>query len=743
MRVRLVRLAAAVASVLVVGASLSAHAPLGARQQNQAPTFRSTVDLVRLDVSVIDKDRKPIRGLTAADFTVLEDGKPQPVVAFSAVDLADPPPPPVVNGHPVTWMRDIASDVQSNNAAVDKPESRLFVLLIDDVMIPFDPGMAQSARKIAHAVIDKLLPTDRMAVVLTAASGGAQDFTSDHKRLTEAADKMHPGYATYQFGWDSIETEDIHAKVHGTAIPERTGDADIGPRDWSFKTLQSVADAMIAMPERRKILVYISPGIPVNPGDVGAPRIAVVRDNAVIHESNVHLFEEMPDLFHRLQRAGVVIYPVDPSGLDGINGFVERANAGVAAAKGYALSPSVEPDGRPCICGMTAVPPGFFVPSPKALGDFAGKLALDFLLTTANETGGHAIVNTNAPELGVASIFEENASFYLLGYQAPSIDKPGDLHRLTVRVDRKDAEVRTRSGYYTDKPPVVDHNHPAPTPMAKAVASLLPSAALPLKVALAPLAWPPSVASPLPPPKPGKPAPLPLATVTVVLGLERPATDKPISDTVDVQISAFTQDGVARGTSRQLAQVAIRPTLVDDVVHYEALSHIELKPGRYQLRIAAYSGLSDVTGSVFADVDVPDFANDPVSLSGVLLQTVPAAPSAPHDALAALVPIAPTASRAFQQLDRATAWLRVYQGTKAPLAPVTLTTQITNERDERVIDRRETLAVDRFDAATRAADVRVELPLVTLARGQYLLTLQATLGSTSATRNVRFTVGAR
>ena len=31
------------------------------------------------------------------------------------------------------------------------------------------------------------------------------------------------------------------------------------------------------------------------------------------------------------------------------------------------------------------------------------------------------------------------------------------------------------------------------------------------------------------------------------------------------------------------------------------------------LRIAAYSGLSDATGSVFANVDIPDFARDPVS----------------------------------------------------------------------------------------------------------------------------------
>ena len=38
----------------------------------QTPAFKTGVDLVQVDVSVLDRDRHPIRGLTSADFTVLE-----------------------------------------------------------------------------------------------------------------------------------------------------------------------------------------------------------------------------------------------------------------------------------------------------------------------------------------------------------------------------------------------------------------------------------------------------------------------------------------------------------------------------------------------------------------------------------------------------------------------------------------------------------------------------------------------
>jgi hypothetical protein len=430
-----------------------------------------------------------------------------------------------------------------------------------------------------------------------------------------------------------------------------------------------------------------------------------------------------------MKLANVVMYPIDPTGLDGLAGYISRVYAGLPLPQQYQ---------KVSIDAVTGKPTGPAVPAPMELGVFASRLSLDFLLTSASNTGGRAIVNTNDPEPGIAEIFQENSSFYLLGYQAPAGNKPGSEHRLTVRVNRDGAQARTRSAYVTPKPEQADANHPA-TPTAKAVASLLPSAALPLRVVLAPLAWPAGVPSPLPPVK-GKPAPLPAATVAVVLGLERLAIGKAISDTVDVQISAFTPDGIPQGTAGQQAQVAIRPATIGDVVRYEALSHIELKPGRYQLRIAAYSAVSDVTGSVFAEVDIPDFAADPVSLSGVLIAANPAVPSAPRETLARIVPLVPTSERMFQKLDRATAFLRLYQGGKGPLSPVTLTTRIVNERDEAVVNSTETWAPDRFNLATRSADCRFEIPVQTLSRGQHLLTFEATLGTSTTGRDVRFTV---
>ncbi len=49
------------------------------RVSTQQPTFKAAIELVRLDVTALDKNRHPVEDLTAADFIVTEDGKRQPV----------------------------------------------------------------------------------------------------------------------------------------------------------------------------------------------------------------------------------------------------------------------------------------------------------------------------------------------------------------------------------------------------------------------------------------------------------------------------------------------------------------------------------------------------------------------------------------------------------------------------------------------------------------------------------------
>lgn len=75
---------AAISFLLVVAMAVTMRA--------QQPTFRAGVDLVHFGVSVVDRQGKPITGLTRDDFEIVESGKKQSLQFFSAGEPEEAPP---------------------------------------------------------------------------------------------------------------------------------------------------------------------------------------------------------------------------------------------------------------------------------------------------------------------------------------------------------------------------------------------------------------------------------------------------------------------------------------------------------------------------------------------------------------------------------------------------------------------------------------------------------------------------
>jgi VWFA-related protein len=584
---------------------------LFAQQQQPSPTFRGGTNVLTLDVSVVDRKREPVRGLTAADFTVLENGKAQPIVAFSFVEV--PPVAPAT----AAWMNETAFDVRSNSIE----HRRMIVLVIDQWTIG-DSLRARNARQAAHAVIDGLGPSDLAAVVFTMDTRIAQDFTTDRARLRAAVDRTTLG--------DSGSSEPPIA--FPDALPPTYEFCPL----YMLRTLSHVAEALREIPERRKAIVYFSAGIELN-FEMLAPGSP---DRSGCNADRLHALTEV---FRQVQLANVNIYPVDIAGL-------RVAKPGTA---------------------------GF-------------DNALDFLRILASNTGGRAIVNTNAPAREMPRILTENGAYYLLGYELGPRRKEGDeWRRLEVKVNRRDVEVRARERYYEPPAKAEATQAPASTTVG-AISGVLPRRELPLWVATAPIA---SATS----------------GVAVVLGVEQPVPAERSTETLELQVSAFTPDGKPVTSRRHTASVTMRAG-EPGTVPYELLSGLELKPGRYQLRIGVSNARLEKSGSVYVDVDVPDFSRAAVSLSGVLLEQTPALPSAPAEGLGALAPVAPTVRRSFARDAKVTAFVRVHRGGTAPITPTTWTVRVVDAHDKVVSETSETLTPDRF-SATRALDIRYPLPL--------------------------------
>ena len=110
--------------------------------------LRTGVEVVQLDVTALDRKRQPVRNLTAQDFTILENGRPQPIVAFAEHVIAG------TGSFAHAAVPAIASDVASN----ESPTGRVVVLILDDATLPFDPLILKNAKQIGRDVVGRLGP---------------------------------------------------------------------------------------------------------------------------------------------------------------------------------------------------------------------------------------------------------------------------------------------------------------------------------------------------------------------------------------------------------------------------------------------------------------------------------------------------------------------------------------------------------------------------------------------------------
>jgi hypothetical protein len=247
-----------------------------------------------------------------------------------------------------------------------------------------------------------------------------------------------------------------------------------------------------------------------------------------------------------------------------------------------------------------------------------------------------------------------------------------------------------------------------------------------------------------------------------------------VTVTTELQTSAYNTEGNLRGTERHTAKVVLRAGAKGDA-DYETLSRINLPPGRYQLRLAAYHELTGQTGTVSVDVVVPDFARDLASISGVIVNVLPGRPSAPRDLFRDTLSLVPTAQRTFAPTDQVSAMFYLYQNAGKPMFPAEIAIRVLDDKQAMVLSDIRTINVDAFvgagsgkdntpaiprkggtkvvptvpdrssasgagQSSIRAAEVRYPLSVSQLPAGVYLLTFEARVGTVSLRRDVQFEV---
>ena len=363
------------------------------------------------------------------------------------------------------------------------------------------------------------------------------------------------------------------------------------------------------------------------------------------------------------------------------------------------------------------------------------------LRVLAEDTGGFATFDTNAFADAFDQIVAANSAYYLLGYYPTNMERDGRFRTIQVTVDRPGLEVRARKGYVAGRgaPRSTESSVAVPgtSPQLQAVlTSPLPVSGLSMRVSAIPFLGAASNTS--------------VAIVVEVdgTGLSFDRRDDRFVDDVELSLFVFDREGRVNGGDLQTAVMSLRPETHAAVVAsgVRLFSRVELAPGRYQLRLGVRESTTGALGSVNYDLEVPDFAADQISLSGMAITSSAAdqTPTAKADEeLARALPAPVTTARSFSSSDTITLYVEVYDTQPTPTHRVDITTTLRAPDGVVEFQTTEDRSTEELGGVHGGFGHQALIPLGDLAPGSYILRTEARsrlASQTAAAREIQIRI---
>jgi VWFA-related protein len=666
-----------IALILLTTGLIEAQQPGPGQTDQPQATFRADVNYVEVDVHVTDERDNPVIGLAREDFEVLENGTPQVIGVFTAVEGRVEPAPPLSAPEP---------DVATNFRPFD---GRLYVLVLDDLHT--DAHRSLVVRASAKRFVEQHIGANDMAAIVTTSGrlDASQEVTRSRRLLMSAIDK----FQGRKLRSATLERRDrFYSETRGQNLDFNTKikdpyDAERGYHAQNaLETIRNVATWLTRVQGTRRALVLVGEGIDYNIYDIfDAPYATSIVDDA-------------RRAIAAATRANVNIYAIDPRGLN--MGSVDVEITGI----------SQEPN--PANTGIQNL-------------EREMQFGQDSLRVLANETGGLAFVNTNDLDGAFERIVRDNTNYYIIGFRSADQRRDGKFRKLEVRVRKPGLRVRARRGYVAERPPArTDTAAPAANTSAalrEVLDNPVPVSGLGLTASTAIFRGAAEKASVL------------LTTQVDGRRLTFAEQGGVFRDDVELALVAINDQGKTETGDRKIAELKLKPETHQVVSRtgIRMLSRLELPPGRYQLRLGARETGKGAAGSVLHDLVIPKFDASTPILSGVVVATkfgsiMPTLQSDPE--MREVLPGPPTADRDFIQADTLWAFVEIYKNDKSPSA-VSLSFILAGEGGTSVFRTEDRIEPSSFDNARRAYGYRAEIPLGSVAPGAYVLRVEAASGS--------------
>ena len=578
---------AASAVMVAAAAPPASNDPQSRRQGRTEPSFSGTAEVVSVEVpvNVVDREGRPVPGLSADNFEVYDQGQRQKLTGFDVVDLTKTAlvdsgpgavaPPPIASEarRHILLLFDLSF---STPAAVLKARiaARDFVLTAlhpqdlaaiatyslqqgPRLVVTFTPDRAQLARGIdtlgAHTPESLLVKRDPLKFVIapadevSLAGENGLGVASDVKANREAMVLEYMKTIAQQA--DRVERQYAEARISGFA-----------------RGMGELARTLAAVPGRKQVVLF-SEGFESRfmlGNDPSSEEGQQDTQNLTLNEpwrvdsdnryGNTQLQGELRRMLETFRRADCAVQSIDIGGL--------RADVN-------------EP------------------------GERRGGTGQEVLFYLANETGGELFRNANDFQRQLSAVLQRTELTYVLTFERSDLPTDGSYRKLRVELKGgpPGARVSHRPGYYAPRP-FKDLDPLEKSLLAgDGIASAVPRRDVVVSALAASFRATPQ-----------------LSYVPIVLEVSGSSLlEGQQGDVLDAEIYAYASDalGEMRDFFTQMVRVdlgAKRRNLEQTGLKY--YGHLDLPPGDYRIRVLVRNARTGRTGVESMPLKVPAYTSD-------------------------------------------------------------------------------------------------------------------------------------
>jgi VWFA-related protein len=452
----------------------------------------------------------------------------------------------------------------------------------------------------------------------------------------------------------------------------------------------------------------------------GRKVVYFLSDGFLLRPSETSVSEQMRRLTNAAARSGVVIYTADPRGLS--------------------TDPSLD-------AGST----GLF--DPRASRATVGELSAtqEVLRAIAEDTGGRALLNTNAIDAAIVRTVKETSAYYVLAWQPVGDEQKGlKFRRVEVTVKgRPELKVLAQRGFLqraadesmtktgaAKTPPRQDKAKTPAEELRAAISAVYPPTGLPTYLTV----------NYVDTPQNGMVLTASMSVPFETLALD-PAAGK---SEVALDFEGHVYNAQGKSGSRFKERVSISQTTPAGQATQQTSQgrrsvlynhQVGLAPGLYQVRVAARDARTGRVGGAAEWVEIPDLKSGRLTLSSLQLSERPEQAPAVNDAANFIGQFSP--DRRFSRDAHVRFLTFIYNAAKgAPGAAPDVVLQIQIFRNDQPVVTDELRKVTPEGQDFSRIAYGAEISLASLVAGRYALqvTVIDRVAKTSASQRVNFTV---